>query len=583
VIYGLRRVQMTGKIFINYRRDDSVGMAGRLHDRLAKAFGWKNLFMSDHISAGVDFELDRNEKVVACQVFLAVIGPDWLDVKDEAGHRLLRRSDDPVASEISAALARNIRLIPVLVDAARLPKENELPDLLKPLACCQAVEVRQLHFDRDAEALVERVREALNAGWGGLSSWRGKAVAGVSAAAVLLFVGWIGLHNISAWPSWANRQAGNVKAQAEAEAKRKSAEAEQQRLAEQERRASAAAEAEAKRQSEEAEQQRLAALRAEEDRNRAEADARARYSSLITKGETDYKARDYDGAIAAYSEAIRFDPKSAHVFISRGNAYKNKGDHDRAIADFNEAIQLDSKSALAFTDRGDAYTNKGDNDRAIADFNEAIRLNPKSALALSNRGVAYGNKGDHDRAIVDFNEAIRLDPKSAHAFRNRGVVYAHKGDDNRAIADLNEAIRLDAKNALAFTRRGETYANKGDYDRAIADFTEAIRLDPKSAFALSNRGVAYGNRGEHDRAIVDFNQAIRLDPKNSHALRNRGIAYAYKGDNHRAIADLNDAIRLDPNHALAFCSRGMAKRNINDMSGNADIARARQLDPSSCR
>jgi tetratricopeptide (TPR) repeat protein len=473
---------MAGKIFISCRRDDSFGMAGRLRDRLAKAFGWKNVFMSvDHISAGVDFEVHWNNKIAACQILLTVISPGSLDVKDEAGQRLLHRSDDPVAIEISAALARNIRLIPVLIDGARMPKESELPDPLKPIARLQAIEVRQLHFDRDAEALVERVREALNAGWVELRFWRGKAVAGVSVVAGLLLVGWIGLHNISAWPPWANTQAGNAKAQAEAEAKRKSAEAEQQRLAEQERRASAAAEAEAKRESEEAEQQRLAALRAEEERNRAEAEARARYSSLIAKGETDYKARDYDGAIAAYNEAIQLDPKSAHVFISRGNAYKNKGDYNRAIADFNEAIQLDPKSALAFMDRGDAYTNKGDNDRAIADFNEAIRLNPKSALTLSNRGVAYGNKGDYDRAIVDFDKAIRLDPKSAHAFRNRG------------------------------------------------------------------------------------------------------IAYAYKGDDHRAIADLNEAVRLDPNNALAFCSRGIAKRNISDESGNADIVKARQLDPLSCR
>ena len=47
---------MAGKIFINYRRDDLAGTAGRLHDRLAQTFGRKNLFMDvDHIPAGVDF------------------------------------------------------------------------------------------------------------------------------------------------------------------------------------------------------------------------------------------------------------------------------------------------------------------------------------------------------------------------------------------------------------------------------------------------------------------------------------------------------------------------------------------------
>ena len=74
---------MAGKIFINYRRDDSAGTAGRLHDRLAQTFGRNNLFMDvDHIPAGVDFTEYLHNQVAACDVFLAVIGPDWLDAKD---------------------------------------------------------------------------------------------------------------------------------------------------------------------------------------------------------------------------------------------------------------------------------------------------------------------------------------------------------------------------------------------------------------------------------------------------------------------------------------------------------------------
>ena len=115
---------------------------------------------------------------------------------------------------------------------------------------------------------------------------------------------------------------------------------------------------------------------------------------------------------------------------------------------------------------------------------------------------------------------------------------------------------------------------KATYDRAIADYNEAIRLDPKSALAFRNRGIAYAYKGDHDRAIADYSEAIRLDPKSALAFSHRGVSYAYKGDNDRAIVDYNEAIRLDPNNALAFCNRGRAKRNINDMSGNADIAKS---------
>src|SRR5262252_9918975 len=157
-----RRV-MAGKIFINYRRDDSMSTAGRLHDRLAQTFGRKNLFMDvDHIPAGVDFVDFLRSQVAACDVFLATIGPNWLDAKDDSGRRRFDNSDDFVAIEIAAALARNIRVIPVLVDGARTPKADKLPDSIKPLVRRNAVEVRNAQFGRDAEALIERIREALS-------------------------------------------------------------------------------------------------------------------------------------------------------------------------------------------------------------------------------------------------------------------------------------------------------------------------------------------------------------------------------------------------------------------------------------
>jgi hypothetical protein len=74
---------MAGRIFINDRRDDALSAAGRLHDRLAQVFGRDNLFMDiDHIPAGVDFVHHLDAQVAACDVFLAVIGPAWIDAKD---------------------------------------------------------------------------------------------------------------------------------------------------------------------------------------------------------------------------------------------------------------------------------------------------------------------------------------------------------------------------------------------------------------------------------------------------------------------------------------------------------------------
>ena len=258
---------MAGKIFINYRRDDSIGMAGRLHDRLAQTFGRDKLFMDvDHIPAGADFVAHLNNQVAECDVVLAIIGPNWLRAKDKAGQRRLHQPDDFVAIEIAAALARDTLVIPVLVDAARMPKESDLPDTLKPLARRQAVEVRHAHFGHDSEALIARMRKALGQEAAGPGRWSVPLVA-VVAAILLLLVGWGGYAFIQKREGVELQRVIALKA--EAEAKRKADEGERQRLAalraEQERQARAAAEADAKRKADEARQQQ-AAVSAEQER-----------------------------------------------------------------------------------------------------------------------------------------------------------------------------------------------------------------------------------------------------------------------------------------------------------------------------
>jgi LCCL domain/TIR domain len=192
---------MAGKIFINYRREDSIGTAGRLHDRLAQAFGRKNLFMDvDHIPVGVDFVEYLNTQLAACDVFLAVIGPNWLDAKNDDGGRRLHDPGDFVAIEISAALARKIRVIPVLIDGARMPDSRELPEPLKPLVRRHAITLRHAHFGRDAEALIERVHDAEGAG----TLRPGRRPALIATAAALFLAGVIVLIKlgIPVWMSW---------------------------------------------------------------------------------------------------------------------------------------------------------------------------------------------------------------------------------------------------------------------------------------------------------------------------------------------------------------------------------------------
>src|SRR5690348_5938074 len=269
---------MRGKMFINYRREGTAETAGRLYDRMAQAFGHKNLFVD---LAGADLKERVKNQVPMCQVLLTVIGPSWLDAKDEAGRRRIDSPDDFVAVEIAAAVAHNIPVIPVLVDGAHLPQVSELPHALEPLARCEAVEVRRLDFDRDAEALVERVRKADNKAFGH-AAWRAPTWAGAAVAAVLILIGMGTYTFVQQIFGQGVQQADQWQEQhraVEAENSRKAEEAEKQQLAaEQERQARAAAEAEANRKAEETEKRRLTAE--QERRVRAAEAAEAREAEI---------------------------------------------------------------------------------------------------------------------------------------------------------------------------------------------------------------------------------------------------------------------------------------------------------------
>jgi formylglycine-generating enzyme required for sulfatase activity len=146
---------MSAKVFISYRRDDSAGHAGRVHDRLTHEFGPDLLFMDvDSIPLGSDFIKVLREEVAKCDALLAVIGHHWLDARDAEGKRRLDSENDFVRVEIATALQRDIPVIPILLDGAKIPKSEELPADLQGLTARNGLDVRHSSFHIDMDRLI---------------------------------------------------------------------------------------------------------------------------------------------------------------------------------------------------------------------------------------------------------------------------------------------------------------------------------------------------------------------------------------------------------------------------------------------
>jgi hypothetical protein len=153
---------MSGQIFISYRHDDSSAWTGRLYDGLSRHFVSNQIFMDvDTIEPGVDFVEVIEKSMGSCEVLIAVIGKRWLISSHEEGGRRLDNLEDSVRIEIVTALKRGIRVIPVLVDDASMPRSHDLPDDLKSLARRNALEVSHNRFRVDLERLIGAVQRAV--------------------------------------------------------------------------------------------------------------------------------------------------------------------------------------------------------------------------------------------------------------------------------------------------------------------------------------------------------------------------------------------------------------------------------------
>lgn len=147
------------RIFISYRRQNAKYEAHRIHAAFSREVGRENVFMDvDNIRPGEDFRKILKDWVDKCEVLLALIGADWIDVRDpETGEPRLNSPSDFVRFEIGEALRRNISVVPVLLDGAPLPQEDQLPDDLKELRFRQAEFIRFETFDADVERLIGKL------------------------------------------------------------------------------------------------------------------------------------------------------------------------------------------------------------------------------------------------------------------------------------------------------------------------------------------------------------------------------------------------------------------------------------------
>jgi tetratricopeptide (TPR) repeat protein len=289
---------MGGKIFVNYRRDDCAANALAIASYLEREFGANRVFIDlDRLRPGQNFPEELEKRLSACKVVLCLIGPSWLDARNEEGRRRIDDAEDWVRLEIERALDRGLVVVPVLVGGAVLPKASDLPEPLKQLIQRQAATITTNGFRTDMGGLTRDIR-AIAGGppWGKI---------GIAAGALALAAGLV--FTLQRQPAIPDRGAQGGRTHQTGPANAGTVETAKQ-----------------------------------DNSPNALANAHA------NAGLQHYRNHAYEAAIAEFSRAIELESRHAHYYKLRGDAYKAQGRIHRAFTDYVRARQLRHRERLGY-------------------------------------------------------------------------------------------------------------------------------------------------------------------------------------------------------------------------------------------
>jgi tetratricopeptide (TPR) repeat protein len=179
---------------------------------------------------------------------------------------------------------------------------------------------------------------------------------------------------------------------------------------------------------------------------------------------------DLEGAIAAYAQCLRLDPRNAAACNNLGAALIKAGRYAEAIEALEGALALYPAYPRALTNLGKALREAGRPTEAIDRLNKALAIEPNHIPALVNLGDALAATGKLDAAEHALERAISLAPRLVEGHMTLGIVRLHAGRVSEALAALRTALALAPEHPDAHSNLAHALFARGDWEAAWPHF-----------------------------------------------------------------------------------------------------------------
>jgi tetratricopeptide (TPR) repeat protein len=265
--------------------------------------------------------------------------------------------------------------------------------------------------------------------------------------------------------------------------------------------------------------------------------------ALAGQGAVAFLRGDRERAGELLSEAVELAGDFAPAHEWMGRVHLAVGDHAGAVAAFVQAKRCDPRSWRAYTGLGEAYLGQGRTDEAEKQLRGALNLAPGAEEPLTTLAAMLI---ESER----YAETINLLTSSAHAGSHaldvlEGAALQGAGRRQDAIAVLERATSGAEVDAQAETLLGILYQQDGDHASAIDRYRRAAAADETLSLPHLNMGLALFALERYEESADELTTAVQLDANSTFAHYGLGILQMdYLGDTERAIFHLEAYIEL---------------------------------------
>jgi TolB-like protein/Flp pilus assembly protein TadD len=273
--------------------------------------------------------------------------------------------------------------------------------------------------------------------------------------------------------------------------------------------------------------------------------------------------RDYDRAMQHFEAARRLRPPSAELAAAIAAVERRRGNWDAAVAAFSEAVRFDPRSNIRLFDLGSTLNLVRRHAEAESALNRAIALAPDWPQPYAEKAQTYlAWRGDLAAGRAALLEAIgraglgQLGPSLAS---NDQTVSSLITSD-RAFTPLIDALTLqqftgDTIRYYFIKAEHAGFQGRGAAETAYADSLRRVlevrlRGDPEAPYLLSWLGIAYALLGRGAEAVDLGERSAALLPISQDALAGPYVAaalariYMLAGRPGRAIAILAGLLEI---------------------------------------